>query len=432
MRFRSIGGVRNEGLMHSSGPMRAQIGRLIVATSIIQLANGFFNTFISLRLATDNFGATLSGLILSSFFAGFTLGALRCARIIERVGHIRAYAAFAGSVVSATAVMPIFVEPLSWLVLRAVVGFGSAGVFVTTESWLNAKAQPSERGRVFSIYMVGTFLALALGQLLIGGIEIEGSKSFNAIVVLFAVALVMVSTTRAEPPLVIATEKLPYGQLVRGAPVAVVGCVVNGLITSAFYALVPVWMQDEGVERGTIALFMLVAVLGGLAFQIPVGRLSDRFDRRIVLAVLGVGFASAAIALIHLPHSASVILPAAALLGGFMSTFYPVCVANAHDRMPADRVVAVSGQLILISGLGSVVGPLIGTSIMERAGINGLFYFMAAVAVLLAIMAVGWSLVFAAPKHLQRPFEILAPQAASLGHDPLGCNDIPLDPIETG
>ena len=126
------------------------------------------------------------------------------------------------------------------------------------------------------------------------------------------------------------------------------------------------------------------------------------------------------------------ILPAAALLGGFMSTLYPVCVANAHDRMPADRVVAVSGQLILISGLGSVVGPLIGTSIMERAGINGLFYFMAAVAVLLAIMAVAWSLVFAAPKHLQRPFEILAPQAASLGHDPLGCNDIPLDPIETG
>ena len=158
--------------MHSSGPMRAQIGRLIIATSIIQLANGFFNTFISLRLATGNFGATLSGLILSSFFAGFTLGALRCARIIERVGHIRAYAAFAGSVVAATAVMPIFVEPLSWLILRAVVGFGSAGVFVTTESWLNAKAQPSERGRVFSIYMVGTFLALALGQLLIGGIEI--------------------------------------------------------------------------------------------------------------------------------------------------------------------------------------------------------------------------------------------------------------------
>ena len=48
---------------------------------------------------------------------------------------------------------------------------------------------------------------------------------------------------------------------------------------------------------------MLVAVLGGLAFQVPVGRLSDRFDRRIVLAALGLGFAGTAIALVVLPRS---------------------------------------------------------------------------------------------------------------------------------
>ena len=99
------------------------------------------------------------------------------------------------------------------------------------------------------------------------------------------------STARAEPPRIVAAAKLPYGQLSRAAPVAVVGCVLSGLVAGAFYALVPAWMQGEGIERSTIALFMLVAVLGGLAFQIPVGRLSDRFDRRIVLAALGVGFA---------------------------------------------------------------------------------------------------------------------------------------------
>jgi MFS family permease len=410
--------------------MRAQIGTLIIATSVIQLANGFFGTFISLRVATEDFGATLAGLVLSSYFAGFTLGAVRCGKIIERVGHIRAYAAFAGLVVAATAAMPLLVGPLSWCALRAIVGFGCAGVFVTTESWLNAKVQPSERGRVFSLYMVGTFIALAVGQLLIGRVEVKRAGPFNAIVALFAVALVMVSTTRAEPPLVAATEKLPYGQLARAAPVAVVGCAVSGLISSAFYALVPAWMQDEGIERKTIALAMLVAVAGGLAFQVPVGRLSDRFDRRIVLAALGLGFASCAVALVLLPHPFAVTLLIASLLGGFMSTLYPVCVANAHDRMPADRVVAVSGRLILISGLGSVLGPLIGTSIMARFGIDELFYFMAAAAGLLALMAAGWSLVIAAPRHLRRSFEILAPQAASLAHDPLGSsNDIPVDSI---
>jgi MFS family permease len=125
--------------MPLSGAMRAQIGTLIVATSAIQLGNGFFGTFISLRVPIEHFGTIVAGLVLSSYFAGFTLGALLCSRIIERVGHIRAYAAFAGLAVAATAAMPLLVGPLSWMILRGVIGFGCAGLFVATESWLNAK-----------------------------------------------------------------------------------------------------------------------------------------------------------------------------------------------------------------------------------------------------------------------------------------------------
>jgi MFS family permease len=400
--------------------MWAQIGTLIMATSLIQLANGFFGTFISLRVAIEDFGATMSGLVLSSYFAGFTLGALRCERILERVGHIRAYAAFAGLVVAATALMPLRVGPLPWLALRAAVGFGCAGLFVATESWLNAKAEPTQRGRVFSAYMFGTFLALALGQLLIGWAKIETAGPFNAIVALFAAALVMVSTTRAEPPRGTTSAALPFGQLFRAAPIAVVGCLMAGLVSAAFYALVPAWMQDQGIARDTIAIFMLVAVLGGLAFQIPVGRLSDRFDRQVVLPALSLGFAGAAIALANLPHSRLVVFSLAALLGGFMSTLYPVCVADAHDHMPADRVVAVSGRLVLISGLGSITGPLIGTSVMARFSIDGLLYFMAAAALLLALVAIARRLVRAPPTHQGRTFEILTPQAAPLAHDLLG------------
>ena len=418
--------------MRPTESMRAQIGTLIIATSAVQLANGFFGTFISLRVAIEDFGATMAGLVLSSYFAGFTLGALRCGRIIMRIGHIRAYAAFGGLVVAATAAMPLWARPLPWLMLRGVIGFGCSGIFITTESWLNAKAQSSERGRVFSVYMVGAFLALAVGQLLIGRAEIETAAPFNVIAALFAVALVMVSTTRAEPPRMTAATPLPFGQLSRAAPVAVTGCGVSGLIGSAFYALVPAWMQGEGIERETIALFMLVAVLGGLAFQVPVGRLSDRFDRRIVLAALSLGFAGAAVALVVLPRSLPIVLTTAALLGGFMSTLYPVCVALAHDSMPADRVVAVSGRLILVSGLGSVIGPLVGTSLMARFDIDGVFYFMAGAAVLLSLVAAGRSMTRAPPSHLERPFEVLAPQAAPLAHDPLSFSDEPSSPDQVG
>ena len=401
-----------------------QIGTLVIATSLIQLANGFFGTFVSLRVAIESFD--VPGLVLSAYFAGFTLGALRCGRIIERVGHIRAYAAFAGLVAAAAAVMPLLVGSLAWVVLRAMVGLGCAGIFVTTESWLTAKALPSERGRVFSVYMVGTFLGLALGQLLIARADIGAASAFNAIVALLAVALIMVTTARAEPPQVSAEAGLPYGVLARAAPIAVMGCALSGLVGGAFYALVPAWMQDQNTPRATIALFMLVAVLGGFAFQIPVGRLSDRFDRRIVVALLSLGFAGTALVMVLLPRSLPTILPAAVLLGGFMSTLYPVCVAHAHDQMPTDRVVAVSGRLILVSGLGSVLGPLIGASLMAHLEIDGVFYFMAAAILLLALVAGLGSLTTHSPKHREVPFEILTPQAGSLAHDALDTSGEPL------
>ena len=147
--------------------------------------------------------------------------------------------------------------------------------------------------------------------------------------------------------------------------------------------------------------------------------LSYRFDRRIVLAVLGLGFAVTAFVMVLSPRDLPTLLPEAVLLGGFMSTLYPVCVANAHDRMPSDRVVAISGWLILVSGVGSVLGPLISASLMTHFEIDGVFYFMAAAALLLAIVAGLGVLMMPAPKHLEAPFEILSPQAGPLAHDPL-------------
>ena len=253
------------------GASRAQIGTLILATSGIQLANGYFGTFFSLRITTADFGPSLSGLVLSSYFAGFILGAVCVERIIGKAGHIRAYAGCTGLVAAATSAMPMLVGPLPWLIFRAFIGFGCAGLFVTTESWLNAKADPLERGRVFSIYMVGTFLALAAGQLLIGWTDIEAFAPFNTVAGLFAAALIIVCMARAEAPRVHHYEALPFRRLVGAVPIAILGCVVSGMISSVFYALIPVWMQGEGIEQGTIGLIMLVAVPVVLLFRFRLG-----------------------------------------------------------------------------------------------------------------------------------------------------------------
>ena len=386
----------------------------MLATSGVQLAVGFFGTFISLRVPLENFTATMSALVLSGYFAGYTIGAVCCARIIERVGHIRTYAALAGLAVMATAVMPLSINGPVWLVLRAVVGFGCAGLFITTEGWLNAKAPPTERGRILSIFRVGIFIALAIGQVLISQVDIKGSAAFNIIVAIFAMALALVSLTRAEPPQITADTALPYGKLTRAAPVAVAGAVISGLVTGAFYALVPAWMQGRGNDSATIGLVMLAAVFGGLAFQIPVGRLSDRFDRRIVLTGLCLGLVGTSIALVYLPRTLLAILPTAFLFGGFLSTLYPVSIAHAHDRMRGERIVPVSGRLILLYGLGSILGPLLGTTFVASFGINGVLYLISGAALLLAFIAVARSLISAPAPHVERTFTILTPQAAPL------------------
>ena len=167
-------------------------------------------------------------------------------------------------------------------------------------------------------------------------------------------------------------------------------------------------MQGRRNDRATIGLVMLATVFGGFAFQIPVGRLSDRFDRRMVLAGLCLGLVGTSIALVHLPRNLLAVLPTAFLFGGFLSTLYPVSVAYAHDSMHGEQVVAVSGRLILLFGLGSILGPLLGTSFVVGFGINGVLYLIATVALLLARFAATRSLTSTPPPHVKRQVEPLS------------------------
>ena len=394
----------------------AAISTLIIAISIFQLANGFFGTLVSLRVSVEQFSVPLGGLILSSYYAGYTLGAVRCGRLIERIGHIRAFAAFAGIIAFAAAAMPLVVSAILWIIYRAAIGFGAAGLFITTESWLNAKTGPKNRGRVFSVYMVGTFAALGAGQFLIGSAVITSFRPFNFIAILCAISLILVSTTRAEQPLIGRAEHLPYGILLRVAPLAVISCVVAGFLSGSFYALVPAWMRGEGIDQSTIALFMFITVIGGLMFQLPVGMLSDRLDRRLVMVLLATGFAIVAVTIINLPHHQWIIFMVALFLGGFMSSIYPVGVAHSHDLMPSEQIVAVSGRLILLHGTGASLGSLIGSVLMRSYDIDGVFYFMAAIAAVLVIVASYRCFKVKEIPHEPRPFDVLSPQAASLSH----------------
>jgi MFS family permease len=231
---------------------------------------------------------------------------------------------------------------------------------------------------------------------------------FALAAILLCLALAVVASTRAEQPIPVPGGRLKPGELALAAPVAVAGCFAAGLITGSFYALVPVFGQTSGRSLLQISSYMALAIFGGLLLQVPIARLSDRFDRRLVAGLVALAFASLAQAIVMIAGTHWLLLALWLLLGGFMSVIYPVCVAHANDRMPAERAVAVSGRLILISGVGSTLGPLLGSSVMSAFGIRGLFHYMATVAALFALFALARALSVRPPAFKRRrPFLLI-------------------------
>ena len=385
----------------------AAIGSLILGISLIQLANGYVGTLIGIRLADARVDPLVTGIVTAAYFAGYAVGAAFCHRLIGRAGHIRGFSAFAAITAAAVLGHALYFDPVLWTALRALMGFGAAGLFVTTESWLNAKASAATRSQVFAIYMVATYATFAGSQFMLNLAPPAGFTLFALAAILFCLALAVVATTRAEQPAVVAPVRLRAFELTAAAPVAVTGCLTAGLISGAFYALVPVYAASNGRSVLEISVYMALAITGGLLMQVPVGRLSDSFDRRLVAGV--VAFAFAGMALAVAPARATSWFPAVwLLLGGFMSVIYPVCVAHANDRLPAERAVSVSGRLILIAGLGSALGPLLGAGAMEALGIRGLFQGMAGVAALFAAFALARALGVRPPAFKRRrPFLLL-------------------------
>src|SRR5262249_2377116 len=168
-----------------------------------------------------------------AYFAGYATGAVLCGLLIDRVGHIRAFAALSAIVAAALLGHALYFDPVLWALLRALAGFGCAGLFVTTESWLNAKATPATRGRVFSIYMVATYATFAGSQFMLNLAAPSSPTLFILAAILFCIALVVVATAPAEQPVPVPSTRLKAGELAVAAPVGVAGCFIAGVITGS-------------------------------------------------------------------------------------------------------------------------------------------------------------------------------------------------------
>ena len=369
----------------SLGAVMRAMSALLLGVAILNVGSGALMAVIGLRLSAEGTSSLLIGVIMSAYFAGLTVGALFGTRIINRVGHIRAFAVYAAIGAVATLLLAIVGWLFAWVVLRFVAGYCMAGLTMTAESWLNHRATNATRGRTLSLYIIVMNAAFATGPLLLNVADPGGVEILIVAGMLFVAGLVPVALTRTGNPQVAEQRRLSLRELLEIAPLGVLGALTIGVVEGAFFGLGAVFGEAAGLGTARISLFLAVTVGGVLVMQYPVGALSDRFDReKVILAVAALsGMAALAIAVTP-ALSFPALLALGFVMGGLSSPLYPLNVAEANDYLKPDELVPASAAIVLAYSIGASTGPIAAAVMMEALGAGGLFIFIALVLFALA------------------------------------------------
>ena len=367
---------------HAVGAMWA----LLVGIALLMLGTGLQGSLLGVRASLEGFSTTTVGIVMSSYYLGYLLGSLGAPQLVSTVGHIRVFAAFASIASSTVLLHSLLIEPLGWTLIRVVSGFSMAGLFVVAESWLNEGATNETRGSLLSIYMVVVYGGMGAGQLLLNVADPGGFELFIITSVLVSIALVPAALSVRSAPVIPRPSEVALREVFEAAPLGVVGSVLAGTSSGALFGVGVVYAQLAGLTLSETSLFMLAAILGGAVLQWPVGAISDRFDRRLVIVVVALLAAVACVAGALGPHD-TVLLAVVGVLGALSMPLYPLCNAHANDYIPSELRVGAGSRLVLASGLGAIGGPFLASAAMDLVGAAGFFWFIGVVHVLVAAYA---------------------------------------------
>jgi MFS family permease len=372
--------------------MRKQIfaiAAILFSAALYIAGAGLIGILIPARAVAAGFSTLALGAIGSFYFAGFVLGCFAGPRLLARVGHSRTFAVGAGLSAAAILLQAMFVSVPVWILLRGVFGVAAACIYMVIESWLNDRAANAVRGRIFSSYLTVNFSSLIVGQMLFATASPKSFQLFSLAAVFFALCLIPMGLTRLPQPHAALVPELKPLKLFRLAPVGVMGCIAVGFANSAVWTLAPVFAGAHGLSKGWMAVFMSVFTFGGAVVQLPLGRLSDHMDRRILIASVCVCAAAAGIALATFggAHPWS-ILPLIGVFGVVALPLYGLSVAHTNDRIARDAFVETSATLLMINSLASVSGPTLAALVMGAFGTRALFFYTAAIHVAMACFAI--------------------------------------------
>lgn len=364
--------------------MLAPIAALLFSVSLLLMGIGLQGTLLPVSGNMAGFSSVDLGLLGTAYFLGFMIGCMHGTRLVRRSGHIRAYLAMTSLAAVVALLHALYVEPVAWWVLRATSGYCFAVLYIVIESWLNARSNNRTRGTVFSVYTAINLTVITVGQMMLVLADPQSFTLFAFAAILVSLAALPIAFTGSASPEQPESVHPRIAKLFRISPVGVAGCFAVGLANGAFWALGPIFAQNEGFTISEIAAFMSAVVLGGALAQWPLGSLSDRMDRRIVMVAAAAIAALAAVLLmiVDTPDKLFMVI-GGAVFGAGAFPLYTLAVAHANDFADASEAVEVSCGLLLVYSAGAAIGPLLASVGREVAGAPSLFFFTASVHIVL-------------------------------------------------
>ena len=356
------------------------VGLLIVGTGLMFAA-------IGAQASTANFSSLVTGVVMSAYFAGAIYGTYACPHIIRKVGFIRAFAAMASVASTLPLLHALWINPFFWGALRFVTGLCLVGLYLVVESWLNVLAPTDKRGKVFAIYLVVNMVALAVGQWLILVGDRNGFVPFVLVSVLFSFALLPITLTPVDQPVITEAPRFSLIELFTISPIGTIGALVSGMLSGPLLGLGHVFGAGVGFSETGIATFMAATILGGAAFQWPVGHFSDRHDRRWVLLLVAIACAVVAGVGYFLARDyENSLIALGVVFGGLAFTVYGISVAHVNDLVDRVKVLQVTGGLLLLNGIGATIGPTLAGGMMDVFGPEALMLYFSCVLAALAVL----------------------------------------------
>jgi len=361
---------------------------LFLGLGLIMLGNGLQGSLLGLRASLEGFPISVTGLVMSGYFLGLVVGSTIVPKIVNRVGHIRSFGALASLASTSILVHVVFVDPWVWWAMRLTTGFAYAGLYIVAESWLNDMADNETRGQLLSFYMLISLGGMAGGQFMLNIASPEGSTLFILISVLVSVAVIPILVSVSTAPAFETTESVGVFQLFRVSPLGVFGIFAAGISAGSIFGVGTVYASSIGLDVQQVSFFMGSLIIGGIIMQFPLGRISDVIGRRwviIMTCALGALVSSlASVTTVGGWHLFGLI----ALIGGLSWPLYSLCVAHTNDYLNPSQMVAASGALVLVNGLGAAVGAPITAFAMEFLGPQSFYQVNGAALGLVCLFAI--------------------------------------------